>query len=277
MLYAYPDIARFGLGNKLVVWSRAEVFAREHGGVVLKPCFTQLPSVGALLRCEGFGRMNLGCFDLSAGGFVSGRERSRVLQHLPVVDESDWIEGQTDVAVRFAGLGDDSFAQMLRHHDYVVGRLRSITNKQILKKVEMLADRPFIGVHVRRGDFKAVGIMTDDEWYVRAVQTALRVWHDQACGHGEPLIRVFSDGRADELQFLVRAFPEVRVIIMPKAKPLQDIWSLSKSRVLVGSSGSSFSIWAVLLGQMPSIWAPVRAPLARELYVNASTEPIVVE
>lgn len=270
-LYCWPDIARFGLGNKLMVWARAEAFAHDHGAKVLAPRFVQLPSVTALFGGVGVRgyRTNLGNFDLSRGGYVSGIRRAWILRTMRIMDELEWSRNSVGV-VRFVGIGNDSFRRMLDHHDYICSRLRLITDDGILRFVDSISAEPFIGVHVRRGDFKINGLAVADGWYIRAIDHAVRQT-------GVSLVRVFSDGRENELNFIANAFPHVRVVIMPKAKPLSDIWALSKSAVMVGSSGSSFSAWAVALGQMPSIWNPVNAPERRDLYVNSGQVPTVVE
>lgn len=272
-LYCWPDIYRFGLGNKLMVWVRSEVFAHDHNAEMLAPRFVQLPSATALfggVGARGY-RTNLGNFDLTRGGYVSGFRRAWILNTRQIVDEQLWMQDFDDGVVRFAGADNDrSIRMLLSHHDYIYSRLRMITNKGILDFVNKISSEPFIGVHVRRGDFKINGLAISDAWYVRAIGCAL----DQS---GLSLVRVFSDGLASELSFVAKAFPRCRVVIMPAAKPLSDIWALSESKVMVGSSGSTFSALSVALGQMPSIWHPVNAPRGGDLYVDPKKIPLVVE
>ena len=92
------------------------------------------------------------------------------------------------------------------------------------------------------------------------------------------LIRIFSDGRRDELSFLagIDLPDKKRMCVETASKPLHDIWCLSRSDIMVGSSRSSFSIWAVLLGQMPSIWAKINAPKDKDLYLAGIKKSIVI-
>ena len=272
-LYCWPDIHRFGLGNKLMVWARAEVFANDNGAAMLAPRFVQLPSVTALFGGVGVRgyRTNLGNFDLAHVGYVSGFRRAWVLGTRQIVDELRWTPDFKDGIVRISGADNDrSMRIMLGHRDYICSRLKLITNPRILDFVDEISLEPFVGVHVRRGDFKINGLAISDAWYIRAIGYALEK-------SGLSLVRVFSDGLPEEVSFIVKAFPKCRVVIMPKAKPLSDIWALSRSDIVVGSSGSTFSIWAVALGQMPSIWNPVNAPMAEVLYVDAEGCQIFVK
>lgn len=272
MLYAFPDICRMGLGNKLLVWARAEAFAHDHGARVLKPDFFQFPSVGAFLRHETSLRTNLGNFYFKGTDYVSGIRKWMLIRRGSFVDEKEWTSDIMDGIVRFHGLGNDSFGVVLRHHSLIVKRLKAMTDRKILKSVEALTAEPFIGVHIRRGDFKQAGVLTSDEWFATAIRHAVDLRPDL------DVIRVFSDASYEELGFLAQiGLPQSkRLYIECGAKPLHDIWCLSRSSIMIGSSRSSFSIWAVLLGQMPSIWATDNAPGAKDLYLPNSLDPIII-
>lgn len=121
--------------------------------------------------------------------------------------------------------------------------------------LEALPPEPFLGVHVRRGDFRQGGLAIDDAWYIRAVSQALRGAFPDG---GRPQIRIFSDAAPQSLRFLAEAFPNVT--IQPKAPALLDLLHLSRCAALVGTSRSTFGMWAAFLGQMPSFWHPVETP-----------------
>lgn len=269
MLYVNAKMGRCGLGNKLFVWARAEAFAYDTCASMLMPRFWQPPSFGAILRGERCLRTNWGDFDCTHAGYLGCCHSSVIRWRSSAVDEYNWSPSFKDGVVNFFGMGRDSFGDVLRHHEHIVMRLRLITKRSILQDVETIAAVPFIGVHIRRGDFGVAGVMTDDDWYVLAIRRAI----DMA---GHLPVRIFSDGHAQELEFVRRAFPNEDVVIMPPAKPMHDIWTLSKSSVMVGSSRSSFSNWAVLLGQMPSIWAAKNAPESASLYLDAKCRKLVV-
>ena len=104
MLYAYPDICRMGLGNKLLVWARAEAFAVDTGARVLKPDFVQFPSIGALLRGETTLRTNIGNFDFRNSDYILGLKKKLLLRCNEIIDERDWMPDVKDGVIRFTGL-----------------------------------------------------------------------------------------------------------------------------------------------------------------------------
>src|SRR5690242_9418465 len=75
-LFAFPRIARTGLGNGLFPWARAELFAHDSGARVLAPRWPAL-RIGPYVRNEPDKR-NYGGFFASAG-HVGGLERMIVL------------------------------------------------------------------------------------------------------------------------------------------------------------------------------------------------------
>lgn len=241
MRYVFPNVGRCGLGNMLVPWACAEVYARDNHCRILKPGFERVPRLGPILRGEKYKRLYLGNFDFSKSAYICGIQRL-------LVRLFDWSETK-----EFSGFPADWERIIACNCDYIRQRLWTITSGDIRRRVEGFDQEPYIGVHVRRGDFKQAGVLTDDDWFVRAIEKGKVI-------DGGNRIKVFSDAFPEQLEFIGRAFPDDDVRIMPKAKPLEDIWALSNARTLVGSSRSSFSIWAVLLGQMPSLWSPVNAP-----------------
>lgn len=271
MLYSYPRIGHFGLGNKLFVWARAEASAIEHNAKMLAPSFQQFPSIGAILRRERDMRMYRGNFDYSVSEYVRGVRRLELLAFGKKINECDWRPNMDGCIVCFEGLRPGTISAIQRNHAEIKAGLRRITAKKIHANVDIIASEPFIGVHVRRGDFALAGVQTSDEWYVRAIRHAIEI-------AGQPLpIRIFSDGTQSQLKFLLDSFRAEKLVIMPPAKPLHDIWALSRSAVMVGSSRSSFSMWAVLLGQMPSVWARENAPRGNDLYLTGTHDIEVVD
>jgi hypothetical protein len=118
------------------------------------------------------------------------------------------------------------------------------------------AKKPFIGIHVRMGDFTRVSnasalsttsnVQLPVEWY-REILLALRK------KAGSDLdARVFSDGDAESLRPLLDL---PRVSLVTPRSALYDILALSQAAALI-SSGSGFSMWAAYLGQAPRICFP---------------------
>lgn len=115
---------------------------------------------------------------------------------------------------------------------------------------------PFIAVHVRRGDFSLPSstelhggghnYRIPIEWYVGALR-ALRA----AVGRAVPTL-VFSDGSEAELAPLLS---ERRTALSRDRHAIVDLLKMSESGALI-ASGSTFSMWASFLGQVPAVWHP---------------------
>ena len=266
-LYANPIVGRTGLANMLFAWARAEVFCRDHGALLLAPQWVNVLRVGPWLRRERDKRYYLANF--SNAGMIQGLRRFAVLKAFRHLDEAEYSRdaqtGEKGVrVVDFRGM-ERFFEPFLTAQPYVKERLFAIASAPILEQLEQLPEEPFIGVHIRRGDFTTGGIATPDDWYVRAVAQALRA----VGGDRRSLpIRVFSDADPESLRFLSEAFP--RVVLTPKAPALLDLLQLSRCAALVGTSRSSFSMWAAFLGQMTSYWHPVEMPPALAVTPEAS-------
>jgi Glycosyl transferase family 11 len=121
-----------------------------------------------------------------------------------------------------------------------------------------------IGVHVRLGDFinrpdpmqselGRANTKVPLQWYVKQL-SKLR----EAVGSDLPAV-ISSDGTDGELAEILRLTNTRR---LPKGSALADLLSLSTASFLI-ASGSTFSMWAAYLGDMPVVWpkGQMRQPL----------------
>ena len=147
------------------------------------------------------------------------------------------------LVVRFSGLAD-YFAPFIGRAGLVSAELRRITRPNLVPKP---AEAAFIAVHVRLGDFPRSWRQPLD-WYRDVV---LRTRADL----GRRLrVRVYSDGRADELQPLL-SLPGMEFVQGRTA--ITDLLDVSQASAIVASS-STFSMWGTFLGEVPTIWYPGR-------------------
>ncbi len=247
MIYVYPRLGKSGLGNLLIDWAHAEVFAALHQLPILAPNWTRVTRIGVWMRRERYKRFYGWCFRNS--DFVRGLRRQLVLWMYPRLSVETAIAGNvTRGVVEFTGMVRHFFDGLVGHRAYICKRLLEIVDPKIVQSSRIA--EPFIGVHLRRGDFCCSKLKTSDAWFVAAIQRACA----QPEAAGINVICVFSDEYPERLKFLTRAFGEKRVLIMPKSPAIQDILSLSQAKVLVCSPHSTFSMWGVFLGQMPSVW-----------------------
>ena len=211
--------------------------------MVLTSKHTSISRIGPWLRGERYKRYYGGEF--TNEGYVSGIRRWFLLNFRK---ESVRI---------FSGM-DGFFNPFLKDQEIVKNELYRIVSPRISTAVQKIVDEgPFIAVHIRRGDFAVAGLTTPDEWYIEGIDVALKsIAVDE---RSDCTIRVFTDGYPDEVSFVAKAYPHHKVVVMGKAPAIQDVLTMSKSKILVCTSDSTFSMWAVFLGQIPSVWRKGRS------------------
>lgn len=239
MKYAYAELPRTGFCNMLNPWARAFLWARDNGAKMIAPNWVKLGRLGPWLRGERHKRYYANM--LTNAGYVNGFEKWCAL-HLR----------KNEVEV-FMGQGRD-LLDVADEHQALKAELTRIAAPAILARLESLPEA-YIAVHIRRGDFKAIGRTLPESYYVTAIRLAVE--------KAGPLpILVFSDAAPAELDFL-REVGEAyeRIRIMPKAPALHDVLALSRARFLVCTNGSSFSEWSAFLGRMPTVWSTNAFPI----------------
>lgn len=252
---------RAGLGNMLIPWARAEAFAHQTNLPILAPIWSR-PKIGPILRREADTRLYLGQF--SNKDYITGPKRWHILataQRITPEQAEQELAGETNpgtnkpALVVFSGYVGWFNQQLLQHRKHVAEKLWNIVTPKVRAIVDKHNDKHTIGVHVRRGDFKIVQQIKSeelwaipDEWFVNAINSVRKHINDP-----DAQALVFSDAPDEELTQLLSAH-NVR-----RAKPapaIADILRLSKSPIFIPTGLSSFSRWAVYLGNMPTIWHP---------------------
>ena len=240
-LFACADLPRTGLCNMLNPWARAYLWSKANDCQMLAPNWVKIFRIGPWLRMEKDKRYYWGQF--TNDGYVGGLKKWMILLRYEKVPEALMSAGMESCVVVFSGQGRDILdfadqAQFLREELY---RIAAPTIKLRLKELPS----KFIGVHIRRGDFKVIGQTLSADYYCSAISSALKI-----CG-SIPIL-VSSDALESELSYL-RRFSNLQIL---KANPaLQDVLTLSRASCLVCTNGSSFSEWSAFLGGMRSIWS----------------------
>lgn len=241
----------------LFPWAQAELFARRHNARLLAPRWTKWLRIGPWLRGERDKRYYV--LQFSNNGYINGLEKWLITQRSTVIAEDHFdemaIDKRNNIIVTFRGM-ESFFEPFIGEQAYLKERLLTIAAPAVRRQLAVFRPAPFIGVHVRRSDFRQAGWAVDDQWYLLAVSEALAV--AKAAGHERIDIRIFSDAPLEELSFIARAFENVT--IMEPAPALVDLLRLSLSNWLVGTSNSTFSMWAAFLGGMPSCWHATAPP-----------------
>ncbi|MEM1165364.1 MAG: hypothetical protein AAGI30_03640 [Planctomycetota bacterium] len=278
-LFAHPDLPSFGLGNLLIPWARAEVFRRTHEGCGMLAARWTQPKIGPILRLERDWRFYHNLFD-RRDAIGSSRKRAilAAAERFGHTDAEGALEaargaGDRPVVVdfRFPEWGDNFFdgdapASRRIIFDGLMGMLSAGTRRTLERAHTGWAKDPYIAVHVRRGDKKVIpdGERKDvyresiwvmnEQWYVSALRSVRSVV-------GEDLRAVvFSDGKDHEIAHVLG---EPNVERAPRNNAVADILLLAGGHALIGTGNSSFSLWAGLLSERPSVWFPT---LGKQMY-----------
>ena len=258
MMYAYPVMSRRGLCNLLFTWAQAEAYCHRNGVRMIKPNWAFDIRLGPWIRGERYKRYYGGCFN--GHGQISGLRKFLILTFCREKVRS------------FSGM-TGFFDPFLDDQAHIVQALWNMTRQRIVREVRKYLGEPFVAVHIRRGDFKQAGHLVGDEWFVKATKEALSRFSNNG---RVSLIRVFTDGYAREVLFMKEAFLGLHVEIMDKASPMRDLLLMSKAVGLVGSDRSTFSMWSVFIGQMPSLWPNQSRHTLPRLYVDMANRPIFI-
>lgn len=262
--YAYCDFGGYdlglarlggpGLGNMLFPWARFVCGARDQQLRKLQPTWSCV-KLGPLIRRERDKRF-YGDLFVAPSDYVGGWRRLLVLYRTPRASEDELARPALRTRTtlfEFSGMGS-FFAPFLERHELLRSELLRIVAPRVRAAVDRLVTRPFVGVHVRLGDFQAPNSV--DKIESGAVNKRIPLpWFRECIARLRPLIGelpvfVFSDGQDDELRELL-AVPGVQRA--SAGSSAGDMLALSRARLLI-ASGSTFSMWASFLGRMPVIW-----------------------
>ena len=256
-IFGYPILGRHGLGNMLLPWARCYLWCKDNNVPMIAPIWTQL-RIGPYLRRDRDKRNYNRLFHHR--GYISGIRRIFYLLTLRRVPE----ERRDEVVQRSAefnrsivvlrGMGD-YFESIKSRHTELMAELRRITKPAFADTG--LSHKKFVGIHVRRADFSIpsdTSVLRQGQqnyqipldWYISALKSI------RACLGWEAEALVFSDGSPNELKELL-SLPNVALYSGGSA--ITHMLALSEARVMV-ASGSTFSMWASFLGQVPCIWYP---------------------
>ena len=236
-IYAYPLVGTTGLCNMLYPWARAVVWARDNGARVIAPNWVQFRRLGVWIRRERDKRTYLNQF--TDDGYITGLLKWWLLKTKPLIDVGTHdSERERDGIWTFSGREEWGWMNLVKSEaDFLRKELERIVNPKIVRKLTSLPAR-FIGVHIRRGDFRYGDEMLPDQYYLTAIALARK-----DIGDDIPIL-VFSDGTQSELAFLTKA---QGVLVMPHAPAVHDLLALSRAEAIVGTNHSTFSYWGAFL------------------------------
>lgn len=271
----WARLPRTGLGNTLFVWAQALVFARLKGLPLVTSGWGQL-HIGPILRRERH-RRYYGHYFTSLDAIPIQRILLSLLSHQrvyePDIQKASEYPNDNHLYI-FSSIPHwrDLFGQIRDQRELVRTSLRQMMRAHLHEQLARL-ERPWIGVHIRMGDFRPLQ-PGEDFAKVGAVRTPLSYFSQLIVGirsiHGADLpATIFSDGHDDELREILQ-LPNVHRA--PRQADVLDLLLLAQSRLMIASAGSTFSYWSGFLADAPlllhpdHIHAPIRTAPVNQLY-----------
>ena len=241
MSFVYIKLPKTGLGNMLLVWARGLVFATEHEVECITSSWWGF-RWGALLRGEKRKRVYWRYFEETP--VIRQFLAAYLLKKYDVIEEPSIgksgnlkDEGKTVYVFNKIITEPDVFESLNDRREYI--KLELINNlhhskKKLLEKYK----NPVIGIHIRRGDFKLGSTITPIEYFVEGIKR-IREYANE-----ELSVTIFTDALPEEIA-PVLALPNV--VIAENKPDIIDILLLSRSKIMILSSTSTFGYWAAFL------------------------------
>jgi hypothetical protein len=251
----FMRLSGHGLGNCFYSYFHAVVLAEPLNAKIVSPPWLSV-KIGPLLRGADSKRFYWRMFKPFPGEIYGQQKLFALLSRYhkrTIVDVSRsaqpaLVEGALNVVSnrKFTFQGLHQYRELIRE------RLLGIVNDPV-PKGHCWGQGGYIAVHIRLGDFATVadpkvisGGRTNTRiplsWYINLVRVLQKRYGDRP-------IYIFSDGKEQELQPLLALGAK----LYRSGSDMTDLLAMSAASIMVGSN-STYSRWAVFLGNMPSIW-----------------------
>lgn len=252
-------LPKAGLGNQLFPLMHAAVFAKINNLPLMVIGYHQF-KIGPYLRREKSKRNYKGFFKFEKNIFFAFYDELKVKN---ILKKNEVIyEPQLDLSVDQTTKKVFFFEKVPSYYDYFI-HLKPYRNQVIKLLSEFISDDIFIklkdipnveiGVHIRMGDFRKLNVgeefkgghvRTPESYFVNiinGIRTLIGV---------DIKVNVFTDGYKNEFDTI---FNLKNIEIVEGNNDLVDMLLLSKSKIIVITTGSTFSYWAGFLSDAPMI------------------------
>lgn len=258
----YSKLPHAGLGNKLLVWARAEVFAKQNKLPHYTSHWSQI-KIGPYIRGEQSKRQYWRHFSNDFSPTFLDKIHMATMRHRAVEPDVQSIlqnaqKRQSKLYV-FDRVPDwqDYFLGLRSHEPHLRGKFRNILHPRFQRDYQPTQYAPVVGLHVRRGDFRELregeilgehcNVRTPISYYIDVLNELRKL-----CGQNLPAT-IFTDGRQEDVKELL-AIPNVS---MPEQRSdVLDMLMLSSSQIIVPSIASTFSYWAAFISDAIVITHP---------------------
>ena len=265
----YAKLPRAGLANKLFVWARAFLFARNNSLPLVVTRWWLTPKN----HIFGGNKIHTYMFYFKATN-QSGLFRSlyNCFFYMKIKEPGT---GKTEVQSKTVYFFNevphwgDYFGGLRNNRNEIRDGLFNILTKSRSNEIKK-TENPIICVQIRMGDFKplkdGVNFAT-----VGGTRTPLNYFVDLICNirklaKSNLPVTIVTDGQLNELKEI---FDLGNVVMGGRHSAIADIFMMSKSKILITSAGSTFGYWGGFLGDNILIMHPQHLHTAiRPAYVN---------
>lgn len=238
---------RAGLGNKILVWANALVFAEVHKLPLVTTNWLTI-FIGPLLRREKSLRLYSGYFNEDS---IFKKFNVQILSRIKKVQmnpEKFDLEENAQVIIFNKVMFWMHFFDNIRDHRNFVkesfyGRL---VKRNIINKVGRMKT-PEIGIHIRMGDFSNIKAEDKFKWDESTLERTPLTYFVEVIRFirevaGKNIkVTVFSDGTKEELKEILMI---EEVTLMEGNRDIEDLILLAKSKLIVTSASSTFGLLA---------------------------------
>lgn len=228
---------RTGLGNMLLIWARAKIFASKNDLPLITPSWTKI-HYGAWLRNETHKRMYWGYFKRNSFNFLYAISKL----FLKEIKERN-IQAPTNTKRHKAYIFNEIyidkhlFKPLWTHREFIKNELYTMLHTKVLQNLNHQSI-PTIAIHVRRGDFKYGNPITSNDFFIKNILFVRGILKKTLP------VTVFSDAEDKEIDDILR-LPSVERA--SNNSDIVDILLMSKAKILILSRSSTFSYWGAFL------------------------------
>lgn len=241
MAKVYVQFPKTGLGNLLLIWARAKVFAQIHSLPLVTSSWWGI-RWGAWLRREQKKRVYWGYFHESSWWHrlkaAFHLKTSRIIAEPPLTNSPSFhIQKNSLYLFRDVVTNNDLFDGLREHKDFLKKEIEQLVKPALRSKLNQYP-MPVISVHIRRGDFKIANPITPLSFFINAVRQI------RSIVNAEWPVTVFTDAEPYEIEAMLN---EPGVTLAAPKPDILDILLMSKSKAIVLSQSSTFSYWSAFL------------------------------
>ncbi|MFT3980966.1 MAG: alpha-1,2-fucosyltransferase [Ferruginibacter sp.] len=238
----YILFPKTGLGNMLLVWANALVFAKKN----------QLPLVisgwwgfhwGAIVRREAKKRLYFGYFKetplVTRVNYYLRSKITHCIYNPSPVAAVQPIKQPALFVYNEVITHEHLFEVLEPHLGFIRQELYALLTDGMRAQLD---DFPVSGmsVHIRRGDFKISNQATAISFFIKGINAAR-----SAAGYSIP-VTLFTDAEKEELAEVLSLG---NILVAEKKADILDILLMSKSKILILSQSSTFSYWSAFLSE----------------------------